>query len=139
MIRLPSGQATGSNTASGGTNTPTTNTVPSPVTPAAGNQSMQANSNMQSPTVGMQSFSGPSGTSGIVSLSSNSGSVPLVASGSSQTSQQLSGNSVSSSSNAGNKNGFSRRAPSPGQAQSNVAQPNTPGKPTIRHNVKFSR
>ena len=120
MIRLPSGPPTsGVATGTGGSNTPTTNTAPSPGTPAVSSQPMQVvTSNAQSPTVGPQSFPGPGGSSSMA----NTNSVSVVVS--SQGLQQPSGNSISGSSNTSNKNGINRPAPSPsqGQPQSNISQ-----------------
>ena len=127
MIRLPSGPPTsGVATGTGGSNTPTTNTAPSPGTPAVSSQPMQVvSSNTQSPAVGAQSFSGPGGSSSMVPANVNSVTVVV----SSQSLQQPSGSSVSGGSNTSNKNGFNRPAPSPGQGQpqSNINQQNSAG------------
>ena len=122
MIRLPSGPpASGAAAATGGTNTPTTNTAPSPVTPAVGSQSMQTVTSMtQSTNVSAQSFAGANGPSTVVSAVNNSGSVTASAQGP----QQQGNNSVPGNS----KNSLNRTAPSPAQGSipSNaIQQPST--------------
>ena len=126
MIRLPSGPATsGVATGTGGSNTPTTNTAPSPGTPAVSSQPMQVvSSNTQSPAVGAQSFSGPGGGSSSM-VQANVNNVSVVVS-----SQSLQQPPVSGGSNTNNKNGFNRPAPSPAQGQqpqSNINQQNSAG------------
>ena len=111
MIRLPSGPpASGAPAASGGSNTPTTNTAPSPVTQVVGSQSMQpVTSISQSTNVSAQSFSGSNGPSTIVSATNSAGSVSL----SSQGPQQQGNNPAFGNS----KNSLNRTAPSPAQGQ----------------------
>ena len=111
MIRLPSGPpSSGAAAATGGSNTPTTNTAPSPVTPVVGSQSMQTVTSItQSTNVSGQSFSGSNGPSTIVSAANNTGSVTL----SSQGPQQQGNNPAFGNS----KNSLNRTAPSPAQGQ----------------------
>ena len=120
MIRLPSGPATtGAAAATGGTNTPTTNTAPSPVTP--GSQSMQTVTSATQPSnVGPPLYPGSNGPT-----VNPVGSVTV----SSQGPQQQAGNSVLGN----NKNGLNRPVPSPSQGQtpSNAVQQASTGDNTM--------
>ena len=101
MIRLPSGPPTTGAAATGGSNTPTTNTAPSPVTTLVGSQSMQTVPSMTPSTnVGAQPFTGSS-------VGNSGGNVGAP----SQGPQQQGTSTIHGSS----KNGLSRTAPSPGQ------------------------